>query len=886
MKYSFKLLQQFVPQLTEMKPEALFDVLSTRLSEVEQIEDLSNDYRELLVAKVLDVKKHPNSNKLYVVKLDIGTRIVTVVAGAGNMQPGDYVPYTPVGVRVPRNAYPERFDGIVRKIKLAGIESEGMLNSEYELNISDDHSQILILKQDELPLGAESLKAGMSLAAALGFDDYLIEIENKSMTHRGDVFSHLGLANEIGAIIDAKVNVNLIPLFNADLNNVKEFTQKGVGYKKELELLMKQDRVVLGKVSKGALRYKLVLIDLGQKIGALSISPLWLKVFLSKFNINPVNIIVDLTNYFALVYGQPMHAFDYDKVINLTKDDRNEISVDYVSNGKLEALDNKSYEIKDKTLSILLNGKPIAFAGVIGGRSTAIDSDTSKILLEVATFSYSDIRRTSMLYGLNTMASIIYSRQQDPNKVSYISDTYVYLLNNVVPQLGYVPVGDVINVANNRRTIKINTNYIRRITSLPKLTDKVIINVLERLRFKVKQVNDNTLEVIPPSDRLDINIKEDIIEEVIRIIGYEKVKVSLPKSVPTTVSDDSKVIFKDELTSIMVSKGYIERVGLGFVSQKLVSKLNIVEDSLYHIINAISPEVNYYRPFLSIQALQSIPVGLAYTDLYSTFEIGHTAMKLQGTENQEGKALFFDIPSIRHELPYPNEYIHFNVMVASRQYGVLQLLSKLKADTNWLFAEYGLRVMPIMQGDNKTAGDTAENILPAYDKFEGYSKWGILSNILNKYNSGFIIYNDHIIGVLGALNARTKNLLGLPGDIAFIELELDKLITAKSYYNVHSSSKHTPVLQDFTFVIQKHIPFYAFETTFFNVINSLYNQNKNLHLMSEYVDIFEGADYYSVTVRIRFVFYDNFNDDVVYSIRSQLIEKMLKKGYPLKGADM
>ena len=867
MKYSFHALQQYIPELNKIKPSELFDILSTRLSEVEQVEDLSVDYKNLLVAQVVNIKKHPNSNKLFIVDLDIGENIVQVVAGAGNMKKGDFVPYTPVGVKVPRNAYPQRFDGIVRKIKLAGVESNGMLNSEYELNISDDHSGILILKQEELLPDSPRLKPGLALDKVLGFNDYLIEIENKSMTHRGDVFSHLGLANELGAILNEKVKTDVIPYFNQHLKNIfKEVTNTV------------NPRIKLNHVANGALRYRLVFVDLGKQIKDLPKSPLWLKVFLGKFGINPINIIVDLTNYIALMYGQPMHAFDYDKLLQLSSSKRIIINVDYVNSGTLKALDGKTYKLRQDTLTILLERKPIALAGVIGGVETAIDNSTSRILLEVATFSYSDIRRTSMLYGLNTLASIIYSRQQDPAKVDYTSSAYVDLLNSRIKLQDFTLQSDHKNVISSRPEIKVDLKYLKNMIPIVDLNAETVVNVLRRLRFEVNQIDTEILSVVPPEDRMDVNIKEDLVEEIVRIIGYEKVRVSLPKSKPVSVSDDPKVKLKDKLAAVLVSKGYVERVGLGFISERLVKKLNFDASNLYHIINAVSPEVNYYRPFISIQALESIKAGMDFADLYSIFEIGHTAIKsnLKTKEDNNANNLFFDLSAFKHKLPYPNESIHLALLLASRRYSQKELLAKLKTDIAWLLRDYQLYLYPL--------SDSFDHQKDSH--FKNLNKWKGLVVILNKYNSAFVVYKDSVIGVIGAINSKIKSVLNLPGAVAFTEIELNKLITAPINYTVRTGSKFTPIIQDFTFVVPQSMSYSDFIKTLNLQLKELMEKGvaKNKYrFLVDIIDIYDEQDTYFVTVRLRFIPNVEPTDNMVQRIRAHLIQLMADKGLKLKG---
>ncbi len=853
MKYSYKTLKRLIPNLEKYSITDLEDRISLKLAEVESITDISADYKGLKVARVLDIKKHPESNKLYVINLDIGNKTVQVVAGAGNMKKGDFVPYTPVGVKVPRNAYPERFDGIVKAMKLAGIMSEGMLNSEFELKISENHDGILILNDSDRGVDVPDLFAGQELAEALGFDDYLIEIENKAMTHRGDVFAHVGFAYELSAILGEQIDENWV---------------KNMLLSKELKInTEKVDNLKLGNVDKACLRYKLVYLELGD----IKESPLWLKVFLSKFELGVINYPVDLTNYFALLMGQPMHAFDLDKLQNEVKSKDIVISVEKISDGVLDALDGKQYKITKPTLTILANNKPVAFAGVIGGAKSAIDADSKHIVLEVATFLYSEVRRTMMLYGLNTLSSVIYSRQQDPTKVEEVANMYINMLSREGGVKKISLIADKRNVKLLPKKITLTWTFIKQQVPIKDLTKQDVIKVLRSLRCDVTENND-VIQVVPPVDRIDLKIKEDIIEEIVRILGYERLEIELPKSQLVYERDDIKALLRELFSAYWLGHGYSETESYSFMSLKDAETIGYNKDNLYEIINAKSPDVRYFRPHIFPLLIRKVTNNLMFTDLYQAFEIGHVAHKKLASKFDDYLNKGFSNSDM-----LPKEALHLSIILSHKKIKPKSLIWQFKKDleSNAILRN-GLKIVNLR--------DLAKN-----SKLKISDYWKKILSVFNEQATGVFVVNNNVIGVMGLLSSRVTHKLGLPSATVIAELDLGYLIEKQAIeeldnYQVGVSSNYPAVVQDFSIVAKNTEAESCFRDVVSNIIKNIESKVSGVRLNYKLFDIYYLSDKEKVfTIRMWFISNDKqLKDAEIENIRVLFKSYLQKNGLSLR----
>ena len=786
MKFSLNWVAEYAKGLKNLKIEEITAGLWGALAEIEGVEDLYSRYKNLKVAKVISKQKHPNSDKLYIAQLDLGDTEVTVVAGAGNFEVGDFVPYTPVGVRVPVNAYPEKFDGVVRAMKLAGVVSNGMLNSEYELGISSDHSKIMILKGD-------NLKPGMSLAEALDLDDYIFEIENKSLTNRGDCFSIVGIARDASAIF----NLDFKPpkFFDYSLDYIKNSLDKG-DKKVKLNVNIHDNHACT--------RYSAIVVD-NVKIKE---SPLWLKVKLSKHGIKPINNVVDITNYILLEFGQPLHAFDFDKI---AKGDSLNINVRFAKEGEfIDALDNKNHKLDSSILVIADDSKPIAIAGIIGGSNSAIDSDTKRVVIESANFNLYTIRKASMKLGIFTDASAVFSRKQDPNKTMQALFRAVELLKEYADAV--VSSNLVDEYPNVLEPWYIKTTF----TDIKNFVDKsiendVVVKILTKLGISV-DINGDELTLLIPTYRPDLTIPEDIFEEIARIYGYQNILQELPKRgvypVPYTKDERTMNLIRNYFTST----GLYEIINFNFVNADIYNKANVDTDDMYKIVNAISPDVEYVRKLLLPSLIKNVEVNQKNFEKIGIFETGKVFRQSLRYDNSSSEYPLY-IPPKRFgedEDGLPVEDKHVAGVIAFKTDDPIYYTAKLYLDG--LFRRMHLK--DLKYNHISEFSDKAKKQIP---------RWIIES--LNMFKAGRVAvitlnYEDKNIylGVLGEVSQRVLSAFNIDLDVAAFELQFHLLSElADVDYRFVAPSKYPAVIQDLCFVVDKDVSYAAVKDAIFEV---------------------------------------------------------------------
>lgn len=460
--------------------EEIVEKLSLYSTEVETVEKLVNA-TNLVIGYVKECVKHENSDHLSVCKVDIGSEVLQIICGAPNVKAGQHVIVALNGAVLPNGLK-------IKKTKIRGVESNGMICSLLELGIEkkyvneENQSGIYVFK-DEVKVGSDALKA-------LNLDDYIIEL---GLTpNRGDLLSMLGVAIEVSAV------------FNRQLKPLAFSIPKEESLGK-LSVISETDKslVYFGKVFKNV---------------EIKRSPTWLISRLIAFGIRPINSVVDVTNYILALFGQPLHAFDYNKlgekilVRNAHKDE------------EILTLDNVKRKLREDDIVITNGVKPVAIAGVMGGKDTEVDENTTSIVLEAAVFDSKSVRNTSQRLGLRSDSSIRFEKGVDLNRTRFALNYASYLLQEIAgAKVGETVVDKEVSLP--PRRIKITEKDIE--SKLGIFINKETIKVLlERLKFAV---TDN-LEVIIPTRRNDILIKEDVIEEIGRLYGYHHLPITLPKT--------------------------------------------------------------------------------------------------------------------------------------------------------------------------------------------------------------------------------------------------------------------------------------------------------------------------------------------------------------------
>lgn len=606
MKISLNWLRQFTD--IDLSVDELVEKIGAQLGAVEEVIDLGKKYQGIIIARVVSCEKHPNADKLSVCWIDDGGRAknverneqgqVQVVCGAPNVRAGMNVAWLPPGTTVPNSFDKDPF--VLEARELRGVVSNGMLASSHELALSDDHNGIVEIDIDTAP--------GSDFAELYELNDYIIDIENKMFTHRPDCFGILGVAREVAGIQN------------------KAFSSPD-WYRAPL------DRIKPGK-SQLALTVKNNIPELVPRFMAVTMaevtvkpSPLIIQTYLSRVGLRPINNIVDVTNYLMVLTGQPIHAYDADKLHNNSLETRKSKKGD-----KLKLLNGKELTFEDDSVILITSGDvPIGVGGVMGGADTEVDQKTKNIVIECANFDMYSIRRTSMKYGLFTDAVTRFNKGQSPLQNDVVLEEAVATTEYVSG--AHVASGVFDLKSNERRAmsneVEVTADFINARLGLD-LSANQMKGLLDNVEFSV-EVHGATLKITPPYWRTDIEIKEDIVEEIGRLYGFDKLPVELPNRPNKPAERNQLLSFKSRVRDILASSGANEVLTYSFVHGDLLNKTGQDIEKAYKLTNAISPDLQYYRMSLIPSLLDKVRINIksgiqsfAIFELNKCYNKGHT----------------------------------------------------------------------------------------------------------------------------------------------------------------------------------------------------------------------------------------------------------------------
>ncbi|MDO8260470.1 MAG: phenylalanine--tRNA ligase subunit beta, partial [Candidatus Magasanikbacteria bacterium] len=487
MYLSLDWLKDFVEIPKNISPDELGSRLTLHTVEIDGVEKQADKFANVVVGKILEVKKHPNAERLQLARVSIGKEELGIVCGAPNIEAGQLVPVACVGAILPNGME-------IREALVRGERSVGMLCAEDELGLGSDHAGILILDKNA--------KVGQSFGEYLGLKDIIFEVDNKSITNRADLWGHFGMAREIAAFLGTKTTKKFDKILESKIETDKE----------EITINAK----VLDKDM--CPRYMAVAMD-GIKIGP---SPEWMQRRLTAATVRPINNIVDITNYVMMELGQPMHAFDatsIDKII-VRRAKKNEV---------IKTLDGEKRELTENMLVIANAQAPVAVAGVMGGEYSEVRDETTRIVFESANFEHVSLRKTSTKLGLRTESSIRYEKGLDPNLCAMALARAVELVREICPDAKVISkVVDEKNFSLNQGPIDLSVKWLNNFIGAD-VKKKKIVDILESLGFGVEGKNDDLKVAIPTWRAVkDISIREDLAEEVARIIGYDNLTPVMP----------------------------------------------------------------------------------------------------------------------------------------------------------------------------------------------------------------------------------------------------------------------------------------------------------------------------------------------------------------------
>lgn len=583
---SLNILSDLV-DISGLSPEEIALKLTMSTAETEDIKYINQHFKTIVTAKITNIEKHPDADKLTLVELDSGNEKHKVVCGAPNHKVGDIVPLALEGTK-----FSEEF--IIKKTKIRGIESKGMLCSEKELDLADDASGILIYP--------ENTKIGIPLSELYKDSlDICIEIDNKSITHRPDLWGHLGFAREIAAIFNRKIK-----------HPVNMQLKDSFANKEKLNVSI--------DCPETAARYCGLVV----KNIKIEESPDWLKSRLIALGMRPINNIVDITNYVMIELGEPMHAFDRKK---LNGDD---IVVRMAKDGEtLTTLDDSENELCKEDIVIADKNKPIALAGVMGGANSEIDDSTTEIVLEAANFDAVHIRKTAHRYDNRSDASMRFEKSLDAEICDQAIIRCYELIKELIPEAEAVTeIIDAYATKNKTVVINTNTDYIRKSLG-ENLPDEKIIGILTSLDYKIEN-NGSDLTITVPSYRAtkDVSIGADIVEEVGRIFGYDNITPVSPLVPCTPPEINVKRSFERKIKNILTKDNHlIEVFNYSFVGEDLLNKLEINHDKELRLKNQLSVDFDRLRRSLVPHIIRNIELNAKFNNNVRIYELGRTYRK-------------------------------------------------------------------------------------------------------------------------------------------------------------------------------------------------------------------------------------------------------------------
>ncbi|MBR3320135.1 phenylalanine--tRNA ligase subunit beta [Candidatus Saccharibacteria bacterium] len=734
--------------------DELFKLIGSRLVEIEHVEDLAPKYKKIYVVKVNSAEPIEGTH-LHLCQIDAGKKLnaevdpehkdyIQVVCGAPNVKKGMLAAWIAPGAIVPSTfGTDEPFEISARPLR--GFKSYGMLAAADELALGEDHEGII-------ELNPESAKPGDLLADALDLNDKIIEVENKSLTHRPDCFGIWGFAREVAGILGQSYHAPRMAQVDA----------------------WPKDEIISIESSDICPCYTCAIISLENP---LEKSPYfdYNATFLAKAGMHTISKIVDITNTYMLLTGQPLHAFDYDKFLKVGGTDEPKINVRLARKGeKLVLLDGKEVSLVPTDILICSNDKPVALGGAMGGESTMIDETTRRVILESATFSLYNLRKTQMAHGIFSEAITRFTKGQpiincepvmlaaaqeianlsDSSKVDFVARKCMVPLplEKVVVTLS---VSDINNL--------LGTSY-----SL-----ELIKDTLENTGFKVEAKGED-LAVSAPLWRTDIHIKEDVVEEIGRLLGFDNIPLNYPLRPFVCPEVDSMLTLKSNLRTCLSDRlGANELLTYSFVSKALQEKAGEDPSDSYQIINSISPELECFRQSLAPSLLEKMHDNeKAGYNNFTLYELNQVSKKSWGLTEE-------NVPKMETEL---------GLVTHGDFYAVKHILAELTKSLGMAF-----ELKPLKE-----------------------------SHILEPLHAVAIYSENEKIGELGEVKQSVLKRFKLSQIVSALSLSLDPCLNNKAERKIGIKlSKFPYVSRDLTFRVTKGTKFAIIESKIKEVLSSL-----------------------------------------------------------------
>ena len=768
--------------------------IGRQLGAVEETIELGPKYQGVIVVNVVSCVPHTGSDHLNVCKVDDGgvaknverdeDGLVQVVCGAKNVRAGITVAWLPPGSTVPETYGKEPF--VLGARELRGVLSNGMLASPRELALTDDHEGILIIDED--------VKPGTPFADVYHLNDAIIDIENKMFTHRPDGFGNLGVARELAGIQG-------LPFTSPDWYSLDVTLPRPTAH--DLKVVVKNEIP------------KLVPRFVATPLANITIapSPIWMQSFLSRLGIRPINNIVDITNYYMVLTGQPLHAYDYDKVKALSGGDHAVITVRHPHKGEtIELLNGKTIEPRDDTMMVYAGDTPACVGGMIGGSTTEVDENTKNIILEGASWDMFSIRRTSMHHGIFTDAVTRFSKGQSPlQNIAVVAKAAA----DMQALAGAVVAGESVDdnhVAADAMArgsvhapIAVTQDFINTRLGTQLAAEDIAV-LLNNVECRV-ETHGSELIVTPPFWRTDIEIPEDVVEEVGRLHGYDQLPHELPTRSTRAVGLSKRDGIKNSIRDLLAAGGANELQTYSFVPAKLMQDIGQNPAHAFAIRNAISPELQHYRMSLTPGLLEKVHPNIkaGFNEL-ALFEIGKTHIK--GDDDCDG-------------LPREYQVLGFTYAAKTAKAGAAYYQARH-------YLEYLLRALnvpfTIVQPTGESPFEIGRQIFAPFEP----------------KRAGYVLIGEEgeFGGFIGEYHARARKNLKLPDYAAGFELDIDRILKHQKPTGYQSLLKFPATGQDVCLKVDANVTYASLEA----LVKAGLVGDERLRVTTAPLDIYQRSD--------------------------------------------
>jgi len=792
---TYNWLKEFVD--CDLPPQELADLLTMLGLEVEGMHSLGEGMDDVVTAQVIERAQHPNADKLSLCKVSNGKETFAIVCGAQNFKSGDKVALAQLGAVLPG-------DFKIKRSKIRGEESFGMLCSERELGLSDESAGIMILPEDT-PLG-------VPLFESLGLKDTIFEI---GLTpNRADCLSVVGVAREIAAKLGKKVHYPGI------------------------------DPVETGAPISETASVTIEDADLCPRYTARYISgctiapsPAWLSERLRNAGIRSINNVVDITNYVLLEYGHPLHAFDFRLLAG------GKIIVRRASEGEtFGTLDGQERVLNTNDLTIRDAEKGVALAGIMGGGNSEISDATVDILLESAYFDPSAIRRTSKRLGLHTESSHRFERGTDVAGLTRALDRAAELIHELAGGTIAKGIIDVYPQPMEPRTISARLSKINAISGLS-LTAAEVKDIFERLEFTVSQPTEEVFEVQVPLFRVDLEREIDLVEEVVRLNGFEKVPLTLPSASVYSDLPSESMRLVGKVRDLLVSQGLSEVINYSFVSPTSCDKILLPADDFrrqgVQLLNPLSDELSVMRTTLLPGLLETAVKNVAFRNMdLKIFEMRRAYLPAEGSE-------------------LPAEPLYLSALLTGRR--ASEGWNQPKGDLDFF------DVKGLVESVLEVAGVKGINYVA--DGIDSYFHPGKACRITR---------GNQTIGTFGELHPSVEENYGIDTPLFYLEINFEKLLANRSRRStVQAPSRFPDTFRDIALLVPDEVAAADVTATVLGV--------KAAELQGvEIFDLYKGgnipAGQKSIAIRVRYGSRERtLNDEEVTRVHQGVIAALQKK---------